>query len=418
MDDTSEGHSAHASMTVQPRPASRRSQRGLDGFIFFVADVQTGFGPFVAVYLTTQKWTQTDIGLILTVGGLIALFGQIPGGALLDAMRSPRLAAGVAVGIIGISALMLALWPTFPVVLASRVLQAAASCVLGPAIAALSLGLVRRSEIGARLGRNASFASVGTGIAAAVMGACGYYFSSQSVFFVTAALALPAIVTLLQIRRNDIDPERAHGGSQTEPLSLRTIWLLLSNRTLAIFALCVMLFHLSNAAMLPFVASLLTQQSSDSSSALIAAAMIVPQFIVALTSPLVGRTSQTWGRRPILLLGFGALVIRSILFAFITPSQWIVAVQVLDGVSAAVLGVLVPLTLADISRSSGRFNLMQGLVGCAMGIGASISTTIAGVLSDRFSSATTFAVLATVAGIGLLTVLVLMPETRPTSDAS
>lgn len=361
------------------KSASSRSRRGLDWFVFFVADVQTGFGPFVAVYLTAQKWTQTDIGLILTVGGLIALFGQIPGGAILDAMRSPRLAAALSVLLIGVSALILALWPVFPAVLGSRILQAGASCILGPAIAALSLGLVRRTEIGERLGRNGSFASIGTGLAAAGMGACGYYISNQAVFFVTAAFVVPALIALLQINTRDIDPNRAHGSSKTQPLTLAAVKSLLTNRTLAIFALCVLLFHLANAAMLPLVASMLTLQSSQSSAALIAVAMVVPQFVVAILSPTVGRKSQQWGRRPILLIGFSALVIRAILFAAVTPSELIVLVQVLDGISAAALGVLVPLSIADITRDSGRFNLTQGLVGCAMGIGASISTTLAGV---------------------------------------
>jgi len=76
----------------RPTP-SQQSLRGLDWFIFFLADVQTGFGPFVAVYLTTQKWTQVEIGLVLSIGGLIGLIGQMPGGAIVDAARSERLVA-------------------------------------------------------------------------------------------------------------------------------------------------------------------------------------------------------------------------------------------------------------------------------------------------------------------------------------
>lgn len=421
MDDKHRGqHAADVAQSGGPsRPggASLRSRRGLDLFVFFVADVQTGFGPFVAVYLTTQKWTQTDIGLILTIGGLIALFGQIPGGAVLDAMRSPRLAAGISVTLICVSALMLALWPSFAVVLVSRILQAGASCVLGPAIAALSLGLVDRREIGERLGRNGSFASVGTGLAAAGMGACGYYISNQAVFFVTAAFIVPALLALLQIDRREIDSDRAHGGSKGGGrLTLAAIVQLLRNRTLAAFALCVMLFHLANAALLPLVASMLTLQSSQSSAALIAVAMVVPQFVVAAFSPSVGRKAQAWGRRPLLLIGFAALAIRAVLFAAVTPSQYIIVVQVLDGISAAVLGVLVPLSIADITRDTGHFNLTQGLVGCAMGIGAAISTTLAGYLSDRFSSYVTFLSLGIIAAIGFLAVWLLMPETRPEPD--
>src|SRR3954454_24238488 len=89
-----------------------RSSRGLDLLNFFVADVQTGFGPFVAVYLTTHKWTQVEIGFALTLGTMVALISQIPAGILIDAVRNKRVAAGVAlVGVI-IAALLLAIQPT------------------------------------------------------------------------------------------------------------------------------------------------------------------------------------------------------------------------------------------------------------------------------------------------------------------
>src|SRR5260370_7815156 len=134
---------------LAPRPPpSRESQHGLDWFIFFLADVQTGFGPFVAVYLTTQKWTQVEIGFVLSIGGIIGLIGQMPGGAIVDAARSERLMAGLAVAAIGLSALAYALWPIFPVVAAAATLHALASCVLGPAIAAISLGPVGPLPIG------------------------------------------------------------------------------------------------------------------------------------------------------------------------------------------------------------------------------------------------------------------------------
>ena len=132
------------------------------------------------------KWTQVEIGLVLSIGGLVALIGQMPGGAIVDAARSERLVAGLAVATIGASALGYAAWPIFPVVAAAATLHAAASCVLGPAIAAISLGMVGPLAIGERFGRHARYASLGNGVAAAVMGTCGYllsavrYFSSAS----------------------------------------------------------------------------------------------------------------------------------------------------------------------------------------------------------------------------------------------
>ena len=132
----------------EPLAPSPRSLRGLDWFVFFVADVQTGFGPFVSVFLTTQKWTQVDIGLVLSAAGVVSLIGQMPGGALVDAARSERLVGGIAIAAICISALGYATMPVFPVVLSASILHAAASCVLGPAIAAISLGLVGHAANG------------------------------------------------------------------------------------------------------------------------------------------------------------------------------------------------------------------------------------------------------------------------------
>ena len=173
-----------------PPHASRSSLQGLNWFTFFIANVQTGFGPFIAVYLTAQKWPQVDIGLLLTVGGLVALLGQAPGGALVDAVRAERVLVAISVIIIGLSALALALWPILPSVFAAMVLHSAASCVLGPAIAAISLGLVGHAGMAERLGRNARFAALGNGFAAAGMGACGYFWSNEAVFFLTLLCAV------------------------------------------------------------------------------------------------------------------------------------------------------------------------------------------------------------------------------------
>ncbi len=404
------------------RPAaSRRSRRGLDGFVFFVADVQTGFGPFVAVYLTAAKWTQTDIGLILTVGGLVGLAAQIPAGALIDSVRSLRFAAALALIGVGLSALALAVWPVFPVVLASRVLQAGASCVLGVSLAAISLALVGRAQLGRRLGRNAAFASAGTGIAAAGMGACGYYLSNRAVFFVAAALAVPAVVALLRIRGDDLrrppSPEGPPGAARGAASPLAGLAMLARNRALMVFAACVVLFQMANASMLPLAASMLTLRSSHAASAMVAAAIVVPQAIVTVLSPFVGWKAQDWGRKPLLVIGFAALPLRGLLFAATTDPTLLVAVQALDGISAAVLGVLVPLTIADVAGRSGHFNLAQGTIGCAVGIGASVSATAVGLLADTLGSHAAFLAMAGVAGLAVLLTALAMPETRPAEPA-
>jgi predicted MFS family arabinose efflux permease len=397
-----------------PHP-SQRSLGRLDWFVFLVADVQTGFGPFVAVYLTTQHWTQIEIGLVLTVSGLVSLAGQMPGGALVDAARSERIVAGVAVSLIAASALIYATWPIFPAVLVAATMQAAASCVLGPAIMAISLGLVGYAAIGERFGRNARFAAVGTGLSAAVMGAIGHFFSAQAVFFVTAALLIPAVFVLRGIASAEIDPERAHGNLSEQPAGKPRADLrsLLRQRPLQIFGCCILLFHFANAAMLPLMGSVLTTRSSQWATVLIGACIVGPQLVVALFSPWVGRQAQRWGRRPLLLVGFAALPIRGLLFAVVTDPYLLVVVQLLDGLTAAVFSVMVPLTVADLTRGTGRFNLTQGVVGTMMGVGASLSPTFAGYMSDTFGSPIAFLGLACIAVLGLATVWLLMPETRP-----
>ncbi|MGJ4965135.1 MFS transporter [Bradyrhizobium oligotrophicum] len=403
----------HGPTIARPAP-SRQSLRGLDWFIFFLADVQTGFGPFIAVYLTTQKWTQAQIGLVLSIGGIVGLIGQMPGGAIIDAARSERRVAGLAIATIGCCALAYAAWPIFPVVAGAATLHAAASCVLGPAIAAISLGLVGPRGMAERLGRNARFASLGNGVAAAVMGTCGYLLSSRAVFLVTFILAFPTLIALSRIREREIDVARAHGQADHEDKEvarLSNLLGLLRQRALLVFALGVFLLQLANAAMLPLMAGVVTTKSSEWAPMLIAFCIVVPQAIVALTSPSVGAVAQQWGRRPLLMLGFAALATRGALFAVVHDPYVLVAVQIFDGVTAAVFAVMIPLTVADVAFGSGHFNLAQGIVGTASGIGGSLSTVVAGFASDRYGSATAFMGLSGVALTGLLLIALLMPET-------
>ena len=397
----------------EPHP-SKRSLRGLDWFIFFLADVQTGFGPFIAVYLTTEKWTQAQIGLVLSIGSVVGLIGQMPGGAVVDAARSERLVAGLAIATIGCAALAYAALPIFPVVATAATLHAVASCVLGPAIAAISLGLVGPHAIGERLGRNARFASLGNGMAAAVMGTCGYLISTRSVFLVTFFLAIPTLLALSRIREAEVDVARAHGSiaRPTPDPQATSVVRLVRRRPLLIFAGCILLLQLANAAMLPLMAGVVTTRSSQWAPVLIAFCIVVPQAIVALMSPSVGLKAHSWGRRPLLMIGFAALAVRGLLFAVVHDPFVLVVVQVFDGITASVFAVLVPLTVADVAFGSGHFNFAQGIVGTATGIGASLSTALAGYISDALGSRVAFLSLSGVAALGLIAIVLIMPETR------
>jgi MFS family permease len=188
------------------------------------------------------------------------------------------------------------------------------------------------------------------------------------------------------------------------------------NRRLLVLAACALLFHLANAAMLPLMGGIVTTRSAHWATILIATCIVVPQLVVAAFSPWVGRQAQKWGRRPFLLLAFTALCARGILFALVVNPYLLVSVQVLDGVAAAALGVMVPLITADVTRGTGRFNLAQGLVGSAVGVGAAVSTTIAGVLYDWIGSSAAFYGLSGLAAAGLVLAYLAFSETRPDAD--
>lgn len=277
-------------MSTLPSPSpsekalpSRRSERGLDGFAFFLADMQTGWGLFVAAYLTSKSWTQFDIGLILAIGTLSAMVLQIPIGALVDRVPGKRLLAALTVIAISTSALLLAFWPVFSIAVVAKLLHAVASCLAGPVLAAISLGLVGHTLFSRRLGRNARFLSLGNAIAAGLMGVVAHYYSNQSIFLFTAALSVPTLVVLAQIRAAEIDPALARGGlHDREAVAWPEVFRRLARMpALLIFAAAVVLFQLANTAMLPLLAGALTVRAPGRATLIVALCILMPQFVVA-----------------------------------------------------------------------------------------------------------------------------------------
>jgi MFS family permease len=404
---------SRAGETVEPAAAQRHAgDRALSWFNFFVANIQTGFGPFVTVYLTGAGWTMTSIGFALSIGTMTSLLSQLPAGALVDAVRSKARVAAFSVLAFMASALMLAVSPLALPVYLAKVLHGFSSCTLGPSIAALSVAVARGARLGERLGRNARYASIGSGAGAALMGACGYYFSGQAVFYLTALLALPALATLPSLHRAASLSADAPGLADA-PAPKTPITHVLADRRLLAFAGCAMLFTFVNAPLLPIAASALTAHAGKAASLLIAACIILPQLTVACISPTVGRLATSLGRKPLLLAGFAILPIRAALLAMVTDPAFVVLLQALDGIAAACFGVLVPLIVNDIAGRSGHFNLSLGAVGLAIGIGGSASVPLAGWIADELGQSAAFAMLAGVGLAAMLFIRFVMTETRP-----
>ena len=354
--------SAEAANAIEPSP-SGNSVRGLDAVNLFLAGALSGFGPYVAAFLAEQKWTQQDIGYVLTAAGFAGLLSQLPGGALLDAIRSKRIAVALGAAMVAAGALIIAVWPSFPLVLTALVLQGITGGFLGLAIAAISLGLVGHAALAERLGRNQRFASTGGVVAAGLMGLIAYFLSYRAIFFAAAALVLPLLAALGRIRPADIHFSRAsgvpdHQGPSAPPRArLRS---LSKSRGLLIFAGCVFLFQMANASMLPLASEAFVYSKEALSSLIVSALIMVPQVIVAIMAPWVGRRANIWGRRPLLLVGFAALPIRALVFAWTANPTILIAAQVLDGVSGTMLGVL---TALIISRPYNGYRPVQPSAG-------------------------------------------------------
>jgi MFS family permease len=391
---------------------SRQSLLALSWLNFFLAGMQTAFGPIAAAYLAAQGWTAKDIGYVLSIGGIGSLVSQVPGGELLDTVRAKRVLVATAVVTVALSTLILRLWPIFPMVALAQVLQGITGGVLGPGVVAITLGLVGHAALAERLGQNQRFAAAG-GVVVTLTMAVVAYSESPWAMLVPTALAVPVLFALSNIRTEEIDFRRASGAEEAHADSpQRAKRPLLNNRRLLTFAACVVLFQLANASMLPLVNGMLASEGKRQAAPIVAALIIVPQFIVALFAPWVGERAEKHGRKPLLLVGFAALPIRAVLFALTSNPLTLIAIQVLDGITGAVLGVMTALVIADVTKGTGRFNLAQGIFGTVMGIGAALSPTLSGLIVHYFGYTAGFASLAGEGLIALLVLVFFLPETK------
>jgi MFS family permease len=396
------------------REVSDQSRRGLDWTNFFMADVQVGFGSFLAFYLAEAGWSKQAIGVALTVGGLAGVLAQAPGGALADAVPWKRGLAALGIIAIALAALGLALRPTAPLVFAVEVLHGVAGGLIAPAIAAMSLGLAGRRAMSLRIGRNLRFAAAGNAVSAAVMGGLGVYFSNSAIFVAAAMLCLPALLALAQIRPEEIDYVRARNSTRKDQaFSLDRVVDLAKNRDLLVFFGCMILFHFSNASLLPLVSENLGQSKVAFSPLYVAGLLIVPQVVVAILAPWIGYGSELWGRKPLLVVGFSLEAGRALLFMFVSNPWHMLAIQLLDGVTGAIITVLTILVVTDLTTGTGRFNLAQGVLGTMIGLATATSTSTIGFIVLKFGDAAGFIVMAASILAGTALLWGCLPETKP-----
>jgi MFS family permease len=402
-----------------------RNARAIGWVNLFVSALQVGWGAFIAVYLTDRGWTQSNIGFALSFSTAATIVSQAPAGWLIDRTDDKRLPIAASLVLLTLAAIAMAIWPSWTVVLVVLVTHGVGSCLLGPAIVAATLELTGSDAFAARIGINARWQSFGTAGAALLMGAAGNLIGKSGPLIMTAILAAPALIATLYVHpraglTHPIDEALAHAGGPAEVSlptrrgisSTRSVW----SAGLFVFAGCAALFTLSNAAMLTLALDNVAERISHASPLITAASVVVPQAVIALAAPWLGLEAQRRGRKIILLLGFLALPLRGLAFALLpVAAPTIIMSQFLDGVSGAVFGIAVPLIAADLTRKSGGLNLAMSVIGVAIGIGATASTLLAGLLATYQGFTHGLLFLTAAGAAACLLVAFAMPETRPGS---
>ena len=396
---------------------SRRSLRGLDILTFLMADVRDGIGPYLSVFLKGgEHWSSGAIGIAMATSSIAAAVCQVPAGLLVDETRAKRLLIVASGLMVGAGCLLIVAYPHFLTVIAAQAMLGMALALIPPLFAALSLGLVGRRRLDARISRNESFNHGGNFVAAGLAGVLGQYAGYHWIFYLVCAFAVASACIVTLIDPAEIDHERARGGEapgqEGEPVPFRE---LIRRRDLRVFLGSVVLFHFGNAAMLPMAGQVLALRHPGSDTIALSACIIAAQAVMVGVAWAVGRASARGvGRKTIFLIAFAVLPLRGVLFSFTTSPYGVVAIQLLDGVAAGIFGVISVLVAADLMRGTGRFNLAQGLTALAVGLGATLSNAISGYVVQWFGYATGFLTLAGIALCALVFFALFMPETRTT----
>ena len=406
------------------RQAAKVPMRTLDALNFFLADVRDGLGPYLAIYLLAVRgpahgWNEATVGAILTIAGIVGLIAQTPAGSLIErAGNKPRIVM-IAALLVTLSSLSLPIVSGFTAVAVTQSIAAIAGAVFAPAISAITLGLVGPKLFAKRVGRNEAFNHAGNAVSAALAGVLAWKFGPVVVFWLMGGLTVASIVSASRLKNDDIDnavargldcePDHAEDDCE-QPSGWKT---LLENKPLMIFALTAFLFHLANAAMLTSVSQLLARTvGKDQATSLTAACIVAAQLVMVPVAIVVGRNTNRWGTKPLFLVAFAVLAARGALYTVSDNPWWLVGVQALDGIGAGIFGALFPVVIADLTKGTGRFNVSQGAVASAQGLGAALSATLAGAIIVWAGYTASFLTLATIAVLGLGLYVVAMPETK------
>jgi MFS family permease len=397
-------------------PGKKRSIHALEATNFFLADVQTGLGPFLAAYLAGAGWEPGRVGMALTIGGIVTVALQAPAGAIVDHLRSKRLILVLACAVLAVGAVLLSITAAPWAVYTSQVLIGGAGPFLAPTLAAVTMGIVGVTFFDRQFGKNQAFNSAGNVACALLIAGLSHLFGNRAIFITAAVLTIPTVFAIRTIKSKDIDYDLARGGaiqvnSKEVPARASVMKTLLGDRILLVFLACAFLFHFSNAAMLPQLGEMLSHGARATAAPFMSACIIVTQLVIMCFAPAIGAFANLHGRKPLLMVGFGVLPLRALLYTLTRNTESLIAIQLLDGVANAIFGVVSILVVADRTRATGRFNLVQGSLATAVGLGAAFSTTFGGKLIQHFSYRISFLSLGAIAALAFVLLRTAIPET-------
>jgi len=382
-----------------------RSLQALCLVNFFMADVRDGLGPFLGIFLTEHHWQADDIGWVMTAGGLAGLVATIPAGLITDATQYKRLLLIIGSLVITFSTLLLWYFPESWVTLLSQILTGLSAAFIAPVLTGITLGLTGPDKFSHQMGRNEAFNHGGNMTAAIAAGIFVAYWGTGAVFALMTVMALCAALSVLAIRHQDIDNRLARGLSGDETrLVVPGLSVLIRNPAVILTGLTLLLFHLSNAALLPMLSmrAAASHTSAMPVGVYTAATVVISQCVMIPVALLAASHAQKSGYSLLITAALLVLPVRAALASAYPGPYAMIPVQVLDGLAAGLLGVAVPGYIVKVLAGSGHTNAGQGIIMLMQGVGAAMSPALAGSVAARYSYSTAFAVLGIIALTALM----------------
>jgi MFS family permease len=349
----------------------------------FTGDIQGGLGPFLATWLAAAgHWSPARVGSVTTVIGLFALMLNGPAGALVDHTSYPRLQLGIACGAILGGTLLIVPAHTLAWVLASQFLTGAGGALLLPALTLLTLGIVGKQGFPRQQGRNQAFNHAGIVFAAILIGVSGPLLGLGAPFWIFGGMAFAAIIAVAITPLRAFNGRRAHGWEESEPDEIEhrsSMRQVIQNPRLLLLAGALALFNLANGYMLSLVGQRLVGTGHDATGWM-AAYVIVAQLTMIPVALWAGSLADQAGRRRLLLIACMTLPLRAVFCAVVTDPGLLMVAEVMDGISAGLIGVAVPVVVADLTWGSGRTQTALGALNSLQGLGGALSGVVGGLL--------------------------------------